>query len=104
MKNLFFLALVAISMSFASCGDDVDCNDEAAFQAEIETELDALITTAFAYAFNPTDSDLCNDYKDAINAYIKAIEPYRDCFSGAEKEEFDTDLAETEAALDDLDC
>ena len=104
MENLFFLAIVAISMSFVSCGSDVDCDDEAAFEAAITTELDDLLTTAFAYAFDPTNSDACNAYKDAINAYVKAVEPYRECATGAELEEFDSGLAEIEAGLDDLDC
>lgn len=104
MKNLLFLALFAVSMSFVSCGSDVDCDDPAAFEAAVETEIADLFSTAFTYAFDPTNTEACNAYKDAINAYLNAIEPYEDCFSGTEKEEFEADLAETQAALDDLDC
>ena len=104
MKNLFLLAFVAISLSFASCGSDVDCNDTAAFEAEIEAEATALFTTGFAYALDPSNSELCSAYEDAINAYIKVIEPYRECSSGADLVEFDNSLEEIKQALDDLDC
>lgn len=104
MKNLFLLAIVAISMSFASCGDSVDCNDEVALEAELEDELNALITAGVAYAADPTNSDACKAYVDAIKDYIDAIKPYEECLSSTEKEEYDASIAELETISDDLGC
>ena len=105
IKNLFLLAFVAISMTFASCGgDDVDCNDDAALEAAIEDETLALFTTGEAYTLDPTNSDLCNDYADAIKDWLDAVDSIKDCVPADEKEEFDSSIEIIESSLDDLDC
>jgi hypothetical protein len=103
MKNLLIFAILALSMSFTSCGSDVDCQDEASFYASIEIEVDAFLDAALTFAFDPT-SENCNAYKDAINAYVKALKPYRDCLSGSDRDEFDATIAESEQSADDLEC
>ena len=60
-----------------SCGDDVDCNDEAAAEAEIEPFLDAVITASLAYATDPS-ADNCKAAEDAIDDLIDKTKEYED--------------------------
>ena len=103
IKNLFLLALVAVSMSFASCGDDVDCT-ETNIEQELESEFTALSDAGTAYFTDPTNSVACEAYRDAINDYIDAIESYRECLNSTEEEEFDESIAEFRTVADDLEC
>lgn len=105
MKKLIcLLFLFSGVLGFSSCGDDVDCSG-ANFEQELESELNAVISASVAYVLDPTDSGACNAYKDAIEKYIDALKPYRDCASNAQEEaEFDASLEEAEQELNDVDC
>ena len=65
-----FLFLGATSISFVSCSDDDD-------DAKSCTELaQAAADAGTAFTANPTDSDLCNAYKEAINDMLDGCDEY----------------------------
>jgi hypothetical protein len=102
MKKLQILLLLVFGLTFmTSCGDDVDCSDEAAAQAELEPLLDAVITATFAYGLDPS-ADNCKAAEDAIDALIDKTKEYEDCADSAA--EFQEAIDDLEAAKDDLGC
>lgn len=105
MKLKFLFILFAItSMGIVACGDDIDCSDEAALEAEIADEIEALTDAIFIYSGDPS-TDNCNDLVDALEDYINAAKGLEDCAREAgELEEFQQAIEEAEDELAMIEC
>lgn len=79
MKKFLFPALLAICLLFFSCGDDASDCTEAQFTSEVNSAINALNAAGTAWGNDPSNSGLCNDYIDAANDYLSAIEGFKGC-------------------------
>lgn len=106
MKKLFLLLVVVSLLGMGSCSKKSDtdvCSTN--WTVALANQSNSLYTTALAYASSPTPTT-CNAYKTAINSYISALEPYKNCttMTGADKTAFDNALTSTKASLQLLTC
>ena len=112
MKTLrFFLFFMVFGLLAISCGDDdpddgnVDCNNANSVNAELMDEINAWTAAASAWANDPTDPGLCNDYKDATLDYLNALRALEDCANDAGVGvEFANSITQAEEALAQLTC
>ena len=102
MRFLFFF-LALTSIGFISCSDEKDC-DEFANENFLQAEAEAIINTAFEYAFNPSDEN-CQKLRDAYSDFLDLAEEFQGCADEAgQGEEYRADLEEAREALNDLPC
>ena len=112
MKTLrFLLFFLAFGLLAVSCGDDdpddgnVDCNDANSVNAELMDELNAWTAAASAWTSDPTNTSLCNDYKDATLDYLNALKSLQDCADDAGVgADFASSITQAEQALAQLPC
>lgn len=109
-KKITFLAMMFLAFTvFVSCGKDDEPNEpgicSTAWAVGIEDEATAFSVALQAYASNPSTEN-CEAYKVAIQAYIDALKPYRDCatLTGQQRADWEAALAEAEASIDDIEC
>lgn len=79
MKKYIFSALLATGLLFASCGDDASDCTQSEFTNELNSAISALNTAGAAWASDPTNSNLCDNYVDAANNYLDAVEGFKGC-------------------------
>jgi hypothetical protein len=103
MYNLFKLSLILlIGLIYTSCGNEVDCSRSAA--AQLQSESSGLQTALIVYQNNPT-IQTCEAYGRALDKYIKAVKPFRDCTqNAADLASFDQAIVEIEKARTELEC
>ena len=105
IKLLFFFLAVA-SIGLVSCGgdDDVDCTGTVNLSVELSAEIDAVTNAGIAYGTNPTTEN-CEDYVNALEDYLDALSAWESCANEAGVlDEFQQDLADAQAAIDDIEC
>ncbi len=108
--SLFYCLAILFAISFSACGDDdggsgnVDCNDASAVTNAISDELQAVNDASTAFSNDPTNNDLCEDFKDAYIDYIDALRDLRDCANQAGVTDWQDTLDAAEAAAEDLLC
>lgn len=110
MERITFFAFVLLSLTvFISCRDNELVNDPAfcntAWTVAVESEAEDLSLAAQAYASDPNFEN-CAAYKVALQAYVNALKPYRDCttLSSQQRAELEAAIAEAEAGIDDIEC
>ncbi|WP_203295156.1 hypothetical protein [Luteirhabdus pelagi] len=86
MKNLFFVFLLVLSVSFTACSGDDDSN-EPNCEALAQASADA----AQAFGDDPSTEN-CEEYRTSLQAALDA-----GCFEGQNE-------AQIQATLDALDC
>jgi len=107
-KKIFISLFVLVAVfSFWTCNDDNN-NDSpcsVAWATELSNEITAVSAAAQAYATNPT-SATCNSYKQAMQDYLDALEPYGNCatLTGQDRTEWQNALDDTQASIDALVC
>ena len=83
MKKLQILFLLVFGLTFmSSCGDDIDCTDETAIEAEVNPLFDAADAAVDAY-YADSSEDNCKALKDAIKDYIDVLEKYEESMKNA---------------------
>lgn len=105
MKLKFLFILFAItSMGIVACGDDIDCSDEVALQAEIQDEQDAVNAAILTYTTDPS-TDNCESLVDALQEWIDALKDLEDCAREVgEYDEFQEAIMQAEDDLDTIEC
>ena len=104
-KLLFLTFSVLIGLfSLSSCGDDVDCDDAVALEEETAELFTAFESAGAAFNADPTNTDLCGDFEDAINDLLSFIDDSEECIPEADRALFDEQRMQIEANLDGLDC
>ena len=104
MKKLQILLLLFFGLTFmTSCGDDVDCTDETAIEAEVNPLFDAADAAVDAY-YADSSEDNCKALKDAIKDYIDVLEKYEECVSTEERADYDDVLSTLMTQRDELGC
>lgn len=80
MKNSFFLILLFAGFLGVACGGDdaSDCT-QAQFSTEVNAAINNLNVAGNAYANDPTNTTLCNNFKDAANGYLDAVQKFEGC-------------------------
>ena len=112
MKTIkFLLFFLAMGFMVVACGDDdpndgnVDCNDSNSLYSEIADEAQTFSDALTAWVNDPTNTGLCNDFKDAAQEYLNALKALEDCADDAGVgATWRQDIAEAEQALADLTC
>ena len=81
MRISFFLLFLAASFLSVSCGDDNDAADctIGQFNNEVNAAISALNAAGNAWANDPTNSGLCNDFVQAANDYLDSVEKFEGC-------------------------
>jgi hypothetical protein len=104
MKKLQILLLLVFGLTFmTSCGDDIDCTDEAAVEAEVDPFFEAADAAVDAYNADNSE-DNCKALKDAIKDYIDVLEKYEECVSTEDRADFDDVLSTLMTQRDELGC
>ncbi len=112
MKTLkFFLFFLAMGFMIVACGSDdpddgnVDCNNANSVNAEIRDELEAFNAAVSAWINDPSNTALCNDYRDAALDYLDALKALEDCADDAGVgADWRLNIDSAEQALADLNC
>ena len=84
-----------------SCGDDCD---DSALETEVQNINDNIATTSVEFLRNPTDTDSCQDFKDAGQDLLDFIDENESCFEGDELEEIQQSRDELVSSLAQLSC
>ena len=71
------ISLIAASIFFTSCGDDVECTAEA-FNAETQSEVIKYNSTVDTYNSDPTE-DNCKELRKAAENFLETVESYGEC-------------------------
>lgn len=79
------------------------CAGYSNWSMEIQDEAMQLSNAAAAYGQNPTPEN-CQNYKDAAEAYIKALQDLKNCVPAAQKSAYQQSLDEAIQNLNDLNC
>jgi hypothetical protein len=112
MKNwtyLFGMLFVFMTFSLVSCNKDngdsgFNCTETFQFSQYIQDETDALIDANAAYLQNPTTEN-CENYRQALNAYIDEAERVEDCArQRGQAQGFEQAIAEARQDIEDLEC
>lgn len=103
MFKVLFVALIA-AVGFISCGDDVDCADQAAVEEAYVPQLNAYNAAVTAYNAEQS-SENCNTLSDAASDYVDALNDVLDCadvLGGADA--INDNITAAEAVIDQLNC
>jgi hypothetical protein len=107
MKKLFLLFVVVSLLGMGSCSKKANDPDICTtnYYTQLADKVSAVYTTMVAYS-TTNNATTCNAYKSALNSYITALEPYKNCttMSAADKTSFNDALASTKASLLLLTC
>jgi len=100
--------LVCLMFGFVAigygCNDDDDPSD-CNWASDVQDEADALTAAANAYGNDPSNSVLCQDYKDAFNDYLDALEDNTDCAAlSGQEDELEAAIDQTRDSLNALQC
>jgi len=102
---LLFSFFVITGLTTTSCGDSEPECSEAAFDRDLENETDKIIEALTAFSLDPTNPNLCNDYRDALENFLDELERYRSCAEEiGELAEFNEALADGRESLNDTVC
>jgi len=105
LKFSFLLVFGVALFSVTSCGDDgVDCSDTATANTEVNNAVERVSTTSTAYLADPTDSDACNDFKNATEDFIEIARKYEECVDAAELQDYQDNIKTAEDNIAMLDC
>ncbi len=109
MKNKFYFLslLVLILFGFLSCSKEEDNNIQCSgeWAVELYDELNAVSTAATAYSTDPTAAN-CVTYKNALQVYLNALEPYGDCtnLTAQQRMQWEVAFGDAQESLGDLNC
>lgn len=103
MKKLLpVLVILLFVFSFDSCKKDKGDPDycTSTWTTQLNTELTAVINTAFAYSASPTTAN-CNSYKTAVQNYLNALKKFDDCslWTAEQKSQLQNAIHEAEQDL-----
>jgi hypothetical protein len=98
----FMLAVLVIGYGCKDDDDDpVGCN----WASEVQDEANALTDAATAYANDPNNSVLCQNYKDAFNDYLDALEDHKECAAlSGQQDELQDAIDQSRDSLNALQC
>lgn len=108
-KNYLSIFLVLVFVGLLSCdkkNDDLDDGPCAtAWTVQVQAEVNAWSAAAQKYGTNPTPAN-CNAYKAAGQAYLDALEPYRDCsiLTGVQRTQWEDAIANARQSINSLNC
>jgi hypothetical protein len=107
-KKIFFsLFLMVAVFGFWTCNKDEDKADtcSAAWASELSNEVEAMSNAAQVYMTSPTPAN-CLAYKQAMQDYLDALEPYGNCptLTGQSREQWQAALDAAQLSVDNLDC
>jgi hypothetical protein len=98
-----FLPLVFLCL-FAACGgNDVDCSDPNGLINELNAEINKVNSAAQAFSKDAGNSDLCNEYKNALNGLIDYSRSLFDC-TDLNTAVIQTNIDQASLNLEDLPC
>ena len=102
MKKILTFSILALSLSFISCGDDdpVDCTVNQ-FTTEVNAAIVDLNAAASAWVNDPTNTALCNSYVDAANGYLDAVQGFDGC-GAISQADYQAQINAAREALDQL--
>jgi hypothetical protein len=104
LLKLFTLLLFIAVIPMMSCSKDDDaaaCN-EATLEAELAPLTTAWLEATFTYALNETPEN-CTAAKNATIAFRDSLVKNKGC-AGTNSADFDTQIADLDAAIDELSC
>jgi hypothetical protein len=102
IKKMIFGICFGAILILGSCGKDDPATCD--YTAELEDELNAIISTSEAYGQNPTIAN-CEAYKASVQAYLNEAEDFRDCaFNAGHGNEYQQAIDQQQAAIDALVC
>ncbi len=95
------LAVLVIGYGCKDDDDPVSCN----YAQEVQDEADALTAAATAYSNDPSNTVLCQDYKDAFTDYLNALEDHVECAAlSGQQAELQAAIDQTRASLNAIQC
>jgi hypothetical protein len=106
-KIFFSLFLMIAVFGFWTC-DNKENNANpcsVAWATELSNEISAVSTAAQNYAISPTPAN-CNAYKQAMQAYLDALEPYGNCpgLTGQDRTDWQNALDSAQEDINNLQC
>ena len=79
MKNTIIAILFASIFVMISCGDDAaDCTVQS-YNSEVQSGIANINAAIQALNSDPTNSGLCDDFVDAANDFLDAMENFEGC-------------------------
>ena len=107
LKFYVILLLTVVTFSLFACkdkdGGDAPCS--VAWATELQDEVSNYTSAAIAYSSNPTTAN-CNAYKNALQAYLNAMEPYGNCatLSSTDRQSWQQAIDNAQASVDAIEC
>jgi len=108
MKKLIFLstilAMVMLTTSCGSDGDDTPENCSVAYSQAFEDELTNITNATQVYSTDPTPAN-CQAFKDAYSDYLDALEDWENCaIFYNQTAQWQQGIDAARASLDDIMC
>ncbi len=106
--NTIFLSLIFFSLIVFSCKKDKTTEPDLCAQSWATTTQDELTNYSnaiMAYTQDPTVAN-CEAVRQAAQAYLNALEPYKDCavLTGQQKTDWETALQEAKDEIANSSC
>jgi len=106
-KNIFIASCLFLILALMSCGKALNplgtgCSD-LTWGEEIQEELTAWVEASNSFSDEPSTEN-CEKEKEAILAYISALEEIRDCVPGLFLVDVDNNLDEARDEVNAISC
>ncbi len=104
-KRTILISLLFVGLLYSCGGDDaVDCMDTTALVNQVNTAVDISNDAATAYNNDPSDAN-CNNFKDALDDLIDALESFEDCANQTgQGQQVANDITQSRDARSQLPC
>ncbi len=103
MKNYFgFMLLLSVMLLMSCGGNDLASCTAQSFNERVNETIQELNSKIQTYAQDPTP-EKCNDYKEAANKYLDAVEGFRGC-AGISQTDYELALSNARDAVSGIMC
>ena len=105
LQKLIVCLMLGFVVVGYGCKDDNDDPTGCNWASEVQDEATALSEAATAYANDPNNSVLCQNYKDAFNDYLNVLEDHKECAAlNGQQDELQTAIDDARDSLNNLQC
>lgn len=104
MRIKAFLGILVMSALLVSaCKKDDDGVNCSNYVNAIQEKLDAVLVASEAFSTNPSTAN-CEAYKAAVAEYLDTAENFIDCVPTEDRAQYQQDIDELQAEIDQLSC